>query len=154
MEEQGRGKETVKEEKKPFNVALGYLIANGKGITQTKVALAVGISQPYISDLIKGDRSGSETTRRDIAAFFGIDYEEFMDLGSRIINGVLNENPQINQRRLKSGVQQSVKDRIFEKIERIEFMDHLKLQVVETFIDGLSAGLSAEPADQKKTGGL
>jgi transcriptional regulator with XRE-family HTH domain len=142
---------------KPFSIALGYLIANGKGVTQTKVAHAIGISQPYISDLIKGDRSGSEATRRDIADFFGIDYEEFLNIGNRIINGVQNKHPEINSREPKKGAQPSVKDRVLEKINRIEIADQQKLQVIETFLDGLAAGLPAEPYgqnDQKKTGTL
>lgn len=151
---QGKKQSGVIINNKPFSVALGYLIANGRGITQTKVARAVGISQPYISDLVKGDRSGSETTRRDIAAFFEIAYDEFLDMGLRILNGVQNESPEINKRTLNQGGRQSVRERIFDKINRIELIDHRKLHVVETFIDGLSAGLPAEPLDQKKTGML
>jgi transcriptional regulator with XRE-family HTH domain len=74
--------------KDPFKVFLHHLLQKkGRG-GQSKLARKVGISQQYVNLLadIKGDRTGSEKVRRQIAAAFGYKYETFLDKGQTIIN--------------------------------------------------------------------
>jgi transcriptional regulator with XRE-family HTH domain len=69
-----------------FSRALRYFIENGKNITQTRISKATGIKQGMISGMKTGKRYGTEESRREIAAFFGKPYEEFLQIGERLID--------------------------------------------------------------------
>ena len=64
-----------------FNKALKVMVEqSGHGIIN-KIAKACNVSQQHISHLSLGKRKGSEKLRRNIAKFFGYDYEAFLKLG-------------------------------------------------------------------------
>jgi len=69
----------------PLSKALEYLLRKTKGATQKKLAEAIGISQPYISDLKYGKREGTPETWVAIANFFGREYSEFCSLGENVL---------------------------------------------------------------------
>ncbi|MCK9174317.1 MAG: hypothetical protein M0O96_03465 [Desulforhopalus sp.] len=71
----------------PFAAALNSLTSQkGYGV-KGRCAGAVGISNGYFSELLKGKKEGAEKVRRAIAAYFELNYEEFLALGHRLING-------------------------------------------------------------------
>ncbi len=53
-------------------------------MTQTKLGQAIGKSQPYISDLKKGDRDGTIETWTAIAEQFKKSFKEFYDFGENL----------------------------------------------------------------------
>ena len=69
----------------PFQKALEHMIDQQGWGAQTKLSKAINISQQMISMMIKGTSEGTEKTRRKIAAFFNLEYEEFLKLGEKII---------------------------------------------------------------------
>jgi phage repressor protein C with HTH and peptisase S24 domain len=71
----------------PFAAALNWLTSQkGYGV-KGRCAGAVGISNGYFSELLKGKKEGAEKVRRAIAAYFELNYEDFLALGRRLING-------------------------------------------------------------------
>ena len=65
-----------------FQVAMTKIM-RGR-IKQKDLAIQVGISIPYINDLIRGRKVGQESVRRHIARALGYtDYEAFLDIGRR-----------------------------------------------------------------------
>jgi transcriptional regulator with XRE-family HTH domain len=70
-----------------FRAALTYLLdQEGRG-AQTRLADLLGIDRGYLSAIIRGRKPGSEAKRCQIAAHFGMVYEDMLVLGRRIING-------------------------------------------------------------------
>ena len=75
----------MNEKKTPFGAALGRCLEDNQ-VTQTQLARIVNVGQSMISGMKKGDRHGSETSRRAIARYFGFSLDEFLDYGEAIIN--------------------------------------------------------------------
>ncbi len=74
-----------------FRAALTYLLdQEGRG-AQARLADLLGIDRGYLSAIIRGRKPGSEAKRTQIAAHFGMVYEDMLVLGRRIING--DEDP-------------------------------------------------------------
>jgi transcriptional regulator with XRE-family HTH domain len=70
-----------------FRAALTYLLdQEGRG-AQARLADLLGIDRGYLSAIIRGRKPGSEAKRCQIAAHFGMVYEDMLVLGRRIING-------------------------------------------------------------------
>ena len=70
-----------------FRAALTYLLdQEGRG-AQARLADLLGIDRGYLSAIIRGRKPGSEAKRTQIAAHFGMVYEDMLVLGRRIING-------------------------------------------------------------------
>jgi transcriptional regulator with XRE-family HTH domain len=69
-----------------FHRALRYFIDNGKNITQTRISKATGIKQGMISGMKTGKRYGTEDNRRKVADFFRKPYDEFIEIGQRLID--------------------------------------------------------------------
>lgn len=70
-----------------FRAALTYLLdQDGRG-AQARLADLLGIDRGYLSAIIRGRKPGSEAKRSQIAAHFGMVYEDMLVLGRRIING-------------------------------------------------------------------
>jgi transcriptional regulator with XRE-family HTH domain len=70
-----------------FRAALTYLLdQEGRG-AQARLADLLGIDRGYLSAIIRGRKPGSEAKRTQIAAHFGMVYEDMLALGRRIING-------------------------------------------------------------------
>jgi transcriptional regulator with XRE-family HTH domain len=70
-----------------FRAALTYLLdQEGRG-AQARLADLLGIDRGYLSAIIRGRKPGSEAKRSQIAAHFGMVYEDMLVLGRRIING-------------------------------------------------------------------
>lgn len=73
------------DEQQPFGIALDFkLTLEGHG-AKTRCANAVNVSTGYISELSRGIKDGSEQVRRAIAQHFELDYEDFLALGTFII---------------------------------------------------------------------
>lgn len=62
------------------NALNAFLELEGRG-AKVKLSKKTGISQPYITQISKGDRYGDEIIKRKIAEFYGYKYEEFLDIG-------------------------------------------------------------------------
>jgi len=76
-----------------FRAALTFLLKKeGRG-AQTRLAKKQNIDRGYLNAIVKGRKPGSEKKRGEIAAYFGIDYEDMLSLGRRILNG--EENPEL-----------------------------------------------------------
>ena len=75
----------MENEPTPFSAAFKYLIESDKKVTQTKIAHKTGLRQSYISALKNADRDGSEKTRRKVASYFKIPYDDFLEIGRRQI---------------------------------------------------------------------
>jgi len=70
-----------------FRTALAYLLdQEGRG-AQARLADLLGIDRGYLSAIIRGRKPGSEAKRTQIAAHFGMVYEDMLILGRRIVNG-------------------------------------------------------------------
>ncbi len=70
-----------------FRTALTYLLdQEGRG-AQARLADLLGIDRGYLSAIIRGRKPGSEAKRCQIAAHFGMVYEDMLILGRRILNG-------------------------------------------------------------------
>ncbi|MDR1083932.1 MAG: LexA family transcriptional regulator [Deltaproteobacteria bacterium] len=73
---------------KIFCESLKYFVRQEK--SQKSFAAKVGISAPYLNDMLSGRRYGEDQTKRKIAAAVGFPdrhYEEFLDIGRLIIKG-------------------------------------------------------------------
>ena len=68
----------------PLSRALDYLIRTQKTVTQSKIATAIEMSQPYISDLKKGRREGSLDVWEKIAEVFKMSYADFYAFGESL----------------------------------------------------------------------
>lgn len=80
----------------PLAAAAKYFKDNVKGAPQKKIAAFVGISQPYISQLVNGDRAGNLNQWRKFAEFFGVEYADFYRLGEAVLEGFMlfpNQTP-------------------------------------------------------------
>lgn len=70
-----------------FHAALeSELRRRGRG-AQAWLAKQIGKSPQYIHQLLKREVYGSEVSRRDIAKVLGYEYEEFLELGRKILEG-------------------------------------------------------------------
>ncbi len=70
-----------------FCAALAYLLdQEGRG-AQTRLADQQKIDRGYLNAIVKGRKSGSEKKRSEIAAHFGMVYEDMLALGRRILDG-------------------------------------------------------------------
>jgi len=123
--------------KPPFAAALEFLIRNTK-TSQGKIALSIGVTQSYISGMVKGHRNGSEQTRRDIASFFNIEYDEFLKMGQRIVEneGSLSINGEMATVRRYTMI-----DRLFDRINQINETDPDKIRLIEGFIEGVALSM-------------
>jgi len=78
-----------------FRAALTYLLdKEGRG-AQTRLADEQNIDRGYLNAIVRGRKSGSEKKRSEIAAHFGMRYEDMLSLGRRILNG--EENPSLEK---------------------------------------------------------
>ena len=78
-----------------FRAALTYLLdQEGRG-AQTRLADEQKIDRGYLNAIVRGRKSGSEKKRSEIAAHFGMVYENMLSLGRRILNG--EENPSVEK---------------------------------------------------------
>ncbi len=70
-----------------FRAALTFLLKKeGRG-AQTRLAQETKIDPGYLNAIVRGRKAGSDKKRSEIAAYFGMDYEEMLGLGRRIVNG-------------------------------------------------------------------
>lgn len=86
--------------KDPLAAALRYCLWSTKH-TQDEVAIAVGYkNRNMIAAILNEQSPGSEPKRRAIAAFFGLEYEPFLELGrqiirnSKIVGNIENSGPE------------------------------------------------------------
>ncbi|MDR1871705.1 MAG: LexA family transcriptional regulator [Deltaproteobacteria bacterium] len=73
---------------KIFAETLKYFVQQER--SQRSFAAKVGISAPYLNDLLNGRRYGEDQTKRKIASALGYpdrQYEDFLDIGRLIVNG-------------------------------------------------------------------
>jgi transcriptional regulator with XRE-family HTH domain len=73
---------------KIFSESLKYFVQQER--SQRSFATKVGISAPYLNDLLNGRRYGEDQTKRKIASALGYPdrrYEDFLDIGRIILNG-------------------------------------------------------------------
>ena len=78
-----------------FRAALTYLLdKEGRG-AQTRLADEQKIDRGYLNAIVRGRKSGSEKKRGEIAAHFGMVYEDMLSLGRRILDG--EENPSLEK---------------------------------------------------------
>ena len=86
---------SIDETRNAFAAALSFLLKNKprKTITQTYIGLKIGKSQSYIGQLARGERAGTEETRRKIAEIYGYNkdeagktYDDFLKIGQKIIS--------------------------------------------------------------------
>jgi transcriptional regulator with XRE-family HTH domain len=73
---------------KIFSESLKYFVQQER--SQRSFAAKVGISAPYLNDLLNGRRYGEDQTKRKIATALGYPdrhYEDFLDIGRIILNG-------------------------------------------------------------------
>ncbi|MDR0549210.1 MAG: LexA family transcriptional regulator [Deltaproteobacteria bacterium] len=73
---------------KIFSESLKYFVQQER--SQRSFASKVGISAPYLNDLLNGRRYGEDQTKRKIATALGYPdrhYEDFLDIGRIILNG-------------------------------------------------------------------
>jgi hypothetical protein len=74
-----------KELQKPFAIALSYCLKMEGYGAQSKLGRKVQKSQSFISEIANGLRDGSENTRREIAKYFGYNYDYFLELGAALL---------------------------------------------------------------------
>lgn len=68
-----------------FRAALNYLlIQDGRG-AQTRLADQLDIDRGYLNAIVRGRKNGAEGKRCQIAAHFGMVYEDMLALGRRIL---------------------------------------------------------------------
>jgi phage repressor protein C with HTH and peptisase S24 domain len=68
-----------------FRSALEQVLnQQGRG-AQAKLARSTKISASYLNDILRGRTYGSEETRRQIARALGMEYEEFLNYGRRVL---------------------------------------------------------------------
>lgn len=90
-----------------FRAALTYLLdKEGRG-AQTRLADQQNIDRGYLNAIVRGRKSGSEKKRSEIAAHFGMVYEDMLSLGRRILNG--EKNPSLEK---KNGVNSKSKGHV------------------------------------------
>ena len=78
-----------------FRAALTYLLdKEGRG-AQTRLADEQNIDRGYLNAIVRGRKSGSEKKRSEIAAHFGMMYEDMLSLGRRILKG--EDNPSLEK---------------------------------------------------------
>lgn len=68
-----------------FRAALEHILKQGGRGAQAKLARDAEMSSSYLNDIVRGRTYGSEETRRRIAQALGMDYEELLALGRRIL---------------------------------------------------------------------
>lgn len=68
-----------------FRVALEHLLKQGGRGTQARVARDAAISTSYLNDILRGRTYGAEETRRQIARALGMDYEELLNHGRKLL---------------------------------------------------------------------
>lgn len=59
-------------------------VMKSKEMSQKALALEINVSEPFISQLLKGKRRGSEEVQEKIAKVFGMDLGEFIEAGKWI----------------------------------------------------------------------
>jgi transcriptional regulator with XRE-family HTH domain len=67
-----------------FRTAVRKIIGNSKRGYQAEIARAAGISASQLNDILQGRSSGSEETRRSIAAALECSYEDLIRQGKEI----------------------------------------------------------------------
>jgi len=72
--------------KTPFQTALAYSLEKMGWGAKSRVAKKIGKSQQLISAMATGVSEGSESTRRDLANYFNLNYEDFLELGRSLLN--------------------------------------------------------------------
>ena len=118
--------------KKKFQEALICLVEKEGWGTKARIARKIKVKNSYITELVKGDRIGSEDKRREIASFFGYSYEAFLEIGDRLFD---NEDFQVINDSLKSEKPTRINDSdsvLSAVIDKWQFLsDSDKEQVVE-----------------------
>jgi len=72
---------------KIFGAALKRLLGERPRGTQARLAKALGKESSYIADIKHGRGGGTEETRRYIASFLGVPYEEMLAMGRAMFKG-------------------------------------------------------------------
>lgn len=68
-----------------FLAALAHHIKKGGHGAQSAIARAADITPSYLNDIVKSRAQGSEETRRKIAQAVGMDYEDMLTQGRRLL---------------------------------------------------------------------
>jgi len=68
-----------------FRVALQQLLDKAERGAQAKLARDAGISSSYLNDILKGRTYGAEETRRQLAKALGMEYEELLNYGRKVL---------------------------------------------------------------------
>lgn len=68
-----------------FRVALSYFLDTKKSANQADLAKLINKTQQNISAMKRGKSGGLEADRRLIASYFGYEYDNFLEIGERII---------------------------------------------------------------------
>ncbi len=79
------GYNPVMSSKTPFGAALRHYRKKKKGLNQTRLGKAIGVTQAMISKLEKGEGDGSAEVREKIVAYFGKTYSEFISKGENLL---------------------------------------------------------------------
>lgn len=81
------------DEAEKFRAALEYFIDCDEHGTGSDLARGIDVGANYVSMIKNGHRNASEWTRRKIAAFYGYDYENFLEIGKVLIsNGKIEKS--------------------------------------------------------------
>lgn len=118
--------------------ALKYLLMNIKDASQKKIAMFCKVSEPYISDIKNARKNGSPEVWQNIAGYFNMDIEEFINLGVK-----LNRQDQGQLVNLcvdissSDEIPQNIKNQILEVLKR----QPSKIDAIEGYLAGLLAGL-------------
>jgi len=79
--------------KSPFSLLLYYLLEDKKICSQSELGREVGYSQSSVSAVMLEKINGSEQKRRAIAEFFNFEYDEFLALGTHLMNTIKESGP-------------------------------------------------------------
>ena len=76
----------MKKNLSPFQKALEIFVAKMGHGAVAKIARSIGGNQErQIGNIKRGESEGSEELRRKIASFFGMTYDEFIDIGEKFL---------------------------------------------------------------------
>ena len=76
-----------------YQAALEYFIKNGERGLRVKIGRKIGKKYSYITDIMRGQRNGTESIRRDIVPILAkknkldLTYEDFLAIGDQLLDG-------------------------------------------------------------------
>ncbi|MCP4746434.1 MAG: hypothetical protein GY874_09885 [Desulfobacteraceae bacterium] len=123
----------MKENKSPFHAALNYSLKKWGWGAQSRLAKKINKKQQYISSIQKGLNDGAEKTRREIAAAFGYDYEDFLKLGRSLL-GMPEKAPEP-----PAQPEPFIESHIAKLLTKLNKLTKADAKILESWLDGYLA---------------